>query len=167
MPGEKLLKKIKLTLAGYGMLRMFDGVLVSILKRLRSLKSVHLVIVHDWNFFAPDTEEEIDGPAYIVRHLLTLLKNELGHVKSITYDDVFSDLDNYEGLSPWMACELEKRNDSWLPLGPACRGFQRTTSTIWQLDPGVIKNITLLEEAFKTNENHVSVSYLEQKYGVF
>ena len=168
-PGQTMLRKLRIYLGAIVMMRALTGVLTPILRRLRGLQHIEFKLGDGWD--AHVITQTPNDYAKFGQGFLRLVKSELGHVKTITIDEVNEskgnevsseeeeeeeeeDDVNYTAgqaakaqgslLYEVMTFELGKRNKAWVPQSSACESF-RTTSSPFQYFS--MKSVQKMQEA--------------------
>ncbi|KAF6220879.1 hypothetical protein HO133_002559 [Letharia lupina] len=166
-PGQERLKKLGIKLTHYVLMVFLEGSLLRILRRLRGLQSLQLQFDEAWGEFIPNKSLRIpDWPERFGRSFLLLIKNELGHIKAITLPANPWPADAAH-ISGWISHELEKRNEAWVPPAPAYMNLHRTPSSIFVLDPQIIRLLANAEMFYRRNRDKSRIPCLEDAYGVF
>ena len=169
--GQKFLKHLRIDFGRVVWLRVMDGVLLRILKRMRGLQSVELVILENWNELIPETGEFLEETDIWhernTRDFLLLVREELSHIKKIT-----ADLAAYDGsldttIIDWMADELKKRNEAWTPPLPPHKEFRITFSPMSIMDGDIANWVVELDGEFRCKYHYLKPSNLERRCGVF
>ncbi|KAK0509522.1 hypothetical protein JMJ35_007916 [Cladonia borealis] len=170
--GQKFLKHLQIDFGRVAWMRVMDGVLLRILKRMRGLQSVELDILRDWYDLIPeisfnDEETEIWHERN-ARDFLLLVREELSHIKKITMDNQAAHhwLDDTT-IIDWMADELKKRNEAWTPPLPPHKEFRRTFSPMSIMDADVAKSVVDFDDEFRSKYHEINLSNLERRCGVF
>ncbi len=150
-------------------MRVMDGVLLRILKRMRGLQSVNLMIFSYWEDLIQyqPLGSELKGDGEHARKFLLLIKEELSHIKKITMEWIEEYMLDNTGIINWMAHELKKRNEAWAPPLPAYKNFRRTLSPMSIMDAGVAKSVVQLDDELRSKDHEHSIAHLEKVYGVF
>ena len=166
--GQTFLKRLVIDFNFAPWLRVMDGVLIRILKRMRGLQSVKLDFECDWLEIVNELsllrgKEQEERAA---QDFLLLIKEELSHIKKITIE--WEEELEYAGdVETWMSHELEERNEAWAPPLPRYKKFRRTFSPMAIMDVGVAKSVVQREQRFKPENHDRSLFHLKRKYGVF
>ena len=149
-------------------LRVMDGVLVRIPKRMRGLQSVILDFDFEWD----RTTEELALPRKYERlestalDFLLLIREELSHIKEITFE--WNGMSSYPSkVETWMSHEMKKRNEAWAPPLPRYKKFCRTLSPLSIMDTKIATSVAQLEERLRPKRSEGSHAYLQRKHGVF
>ena len=145
-----------------------DGVLLCILKRMRGLQSVNLELGYDWNGLIRDPPHggEEEWQERNARDLLLLIKEKLSHIKEISIGLPKRSI--REGpVESWMAHELKKRSEAWVPPLPTYKNFRRTFSPMSIMSTEVTKSVVEAVRDSRPEDHEGSPAYLERKYGVF
>ena len=148
--------------------RVMEGVLLRILERMRGLQSVVLDLVFDldsnvWDLRSRKEEKWRERNA---RDFLLLIKEELSHIKEISIR-----LPEYKTrespIEPWMAHELEKRNEAWVPPLLTYKRFRRTFSPMSIMSTEVTKSVVQAVRELRPKDLEGTLAHLQRNYGVF
>lgn len=151
--GQEFLKQLQIDVDRVAWMRVMDGVLLRILKRMRGLQSVELHMGRNWKYVIPDSYSLNDNPVATkiwhqrtAKDFLILVGEELSHVKKITMSRSkhypLGDTTIYD----WMADELKKRNEAWAPPLPSYKNFRRTVSPMSIMNDQVAKSVLSFED---------------------
>ena len=170
--GQKFLKRLQIDFSRLTLMRVMDGILLRILKRLRALQSVELDILRDWEDIVPDKEDALDDtfqeaeiwPERNAWTFLTLFREEMSHVKKITMGRTAYDWFDDTTIIDWMTDELKKRNEAWTPPLPSYKNFRRTTSSTLSMDTEIAK---LVAEFDRSKVHEQTFARLVRLRGVF
>lgn len=166
--GQTFLKRLEINFELSPWVRIMDGVLVRILKRMRGLQSVNLDFNWNWIEIVNDLgwlwgKEQEERTA---RDFLLLIREELFHIKKITIE-WYAGLTFVSDVETWMSHELKKRNEAWAPPLPRYKKFRRTFSPMSIIDTEIATSVLHLEEELKPKLSEGRLFHLERKYGVF
>lgn len=165
--GQTFLKRLVIDFDSAPWLRVMDGVLIRILKRMRALQSVKLDFNTDWEDTTCEIplpwDERLEGTA---RDFLLLIREELSHIKMITigWNAGWTEAGDVE---TWMVHELKKRNEAWAPPLPRYKKFRRTISPLAIMDTEIAISVVHIEKEFKPKHLQHSLIHLERKHAVF
>ena len=166
--GQTLLKSLHIEIGSMAWVRVMDGVLLRILKRMRGLQSVNQDLEYNWDILVGDLPHrgEKEWQERTARDFLLLIKEELSHIKEISIG--MPKIRTLESpVEPWMAHELEKRNQAWVPPLPTYKKFRRTFSPMSIMNTDVTRTVLLYVRDLRPRDGKGSPAYLERKYGVF
>ena len=163
--GQTILKHLRIDFGHTAWVCVMDGVLLRILKRMRGLQSVNLDLEDNWGIIIrdPPPHGEEEWQERNARDFLLLIKEELSHIKEISVG--YSIYDN--PIELWMAHELKKRNEAWVPPLPTYKKFRRTFSPMSIMSTEVTDSVVAAVRNLRTKDDEGSPAYLERKYGVF
>ena len=142
-------------------IRVMDGVLLRILRRLRGLHSVNLDFYGDW-------QDHIHGRSgrkfskcvtENARDFLLLIKEELSHIKKITMDWACYEFDDPATIC-WIADELEKRNKAWAPPLPSYKNFRWTLSPVSIVNTRAARSVVEFSDKYRCRDR-------KYRHGVF
>ena len=170
--GQKFLKQLQIDFGRVAWMRIMDGVLLRILKRMRGLQSVELDIFCDWEDLIPDKEDSTDDSLEATetwhkrhaRYFLLLVREELSHIKKITMGRTAYNSSDDTTIIDWMADELKKRNEAWAPPIPSYKNFRRTLSPMSIMAADVAKAFMEVEAEFRSRDR---LDDSENLHGVF
>ena len=166
--GQTFLKRLVINFDFVPWLRVMDGVLVRILKRMRGLQSLELDFDCNWDdtTFVPTLPRKYERLEATARDFLLLIKEELSHIKEITIEwNEF--LTNASKIETWMSHEMKKRNESWAPPLPRYKKFSRTFSPMSIMDTEIATSVVQLEARLRPKRHKGSLAHLKRKCGVF
>lgn len=170
-PGQGRLKTLYIPLGDYVLIRVLDGTLLRVLKRLRGLQSLELSLACCLEDFCHKNSSNmldyLDWTECLGRDFLLLIQNELGHIKDITFENYPHENCPSGHITTWVSHELQKRNKAWVLPKPAYMDFRRTTTSMSVLHPESVKLLADSEDLYKPKRDTKRVSYLEDTYGVF
>ena len=166
--GQTSLKRLKIDFDLTSWVRVMDGVLVRILKRMRGLQSVNLGFKCTWVDIVDDLhllgrKERHERTA---RDLLLLIREELFDIKKVTIG-WNGGMTYTSELQAWMSHELKKRNEAWAPPLPRYKKFRRTFSPLSIMDADIATSVVQREEKLRPKRSEGSLAHLERKYAVF
>ena len=166
--GQKFVKQLRIDFGRVAWMRVMDGVLLRILKRMRGLQSVELDIYRDWEDLIPIKEDSLDDSLddslkateiwheRNARDFLILVREKLSHIKKITMGCTqYASFDDTT-IIDWMTDELKKRNEAWAPPLPSYKNFRRTLSPLAIVDADVAKSVAEFDDKYR---------FRAQKYG--
>ena len=166
--GQTFLKRLVIDFDSVPWLRVMDGVLVRILKRMRGLQSVILDFDFNWDgtteeLALPRKYERLESTA---RDFLLLIREELSHIQEITLE--WNGMSSYANkVETWMSHEMKKRNEAWAPPLPRYKKFSRTLSPMSIMDTEIATSVVQLEATLRPKRHEGSLAHLKRKYGVF
>ena len=154
-PGQERLREVSIEMSDRMIMLFMEGLIPQILKRLRALQSVELILEDkEWTPTSCTTIplksiKSIRSPSFDRdRDFLLLIKSELAHIKVVTTNHNSVD----KGSCPWVAKQLQKRNQAWTAPPPVVNRFIRTTCSMTTLDPMVLKNLSKAEVSCRTKK---------------
>ena len=165
---QTFLKYLHIDFGRTAWVRFMDGVLLRILKRMRGLRSVILDLAYDWHVMVRDIRygAEDQRPERRARDFLLLIKEELSHIKEISIG-----LSEYttseDSIKPWMAHELKKRNEAWVPPLLTYKRFRRTFSPMSIMSTEVTRSVVQAVRELRPKDQEGTLAHLQRNYGVF
>ena len=166
--GQTFLKHLQIDFGRVACMRVMDGVLLRILRRLHGLHSVSLKL--DWAELMrdPSIRSQPKREKQYARDFLLLIKEELSHIKKITIEWLLPPDGNDDApIADWMTDELEKRNDAWAPPLPSYKNFRRTLSPLSIMDVEVAQSVIKFDDKHRSKNPKNGFGDSEELRGVF